>query len=223
MPGYAHGRSRHSSKDRSGDMLVVPANGHHHLRQDEEMSDYITVRGFVATEVRTSTTTGGVATASFRLASTTRRYDKESGTWMDGQTNWFNVQGYRQLAGNLGCSVRKGQPVIVIGKLKLRSWERDGRTYHATEIDADSVGHDLQWGSANYIRNASRPVLSLVEQEGTDDAGSAPGADHPFDAPEESDGDHPDSDAVDTLTVEEQDGEISSLDVNTGELTGMPA
>jgi single-strand DNA-binding protein len=204
-------------------MLVVPANGHNHLRQDEEMSDYITVRGFVATDVKTSTTTGGVATASFRLASTTRRYIKESGTWADGQTNWFNVQGYRQLAGNLACSVRKGQPVIVIGKLKLRSWERDGRTYHATEIDADAVGHDLQWGSANYIRNATKPVLSLVEQDGTDDAGSVPGADRPFDAPEESEGGPGDFDETETLTVEERDGALSSLDANTGELTAAPA
>lgn len=204
-------------------MLVMSANGHNDLRQDEEMSDYITVRGFVATEVRTSTTTGGVATASFRLASTTRRYDKESATWMDGQTNWFNIQGYRQLAGNIACSVRKGQPVIVIGKLKLRSWERDGRTYHSTEIDADSVGHDLQWGSANYIRNATRPVLSLAEHAGTDDAGTPPGAEHPFDVPDESDEDRGEHDPADTLTVEEQDGVLSSLDVNTGELTGMSA
>lgn len=187
------------------------------------MSDYITVRGFVATDVKTSTTTGGVATASFRLASTTRRYIKESGTWVDGQTNWFNVQGYRQLAGNLACSVRKGQPVVVIGKLKLRSWERDGRIFHATEIDADTVGHDLQWGSANYIRNATRPVLSLVDQDGTDDAGSAPGADPTFDGSEENGGDPGDFGPTETLTVEDSDGVLSSLDVNTGELTGTPA
>lgn len=186
------------------------------------MSDFITVRGFVATDVKTSTTTGGVPTASFRLASTTRRFIKETGTWADGQTNWFNVQGYRQLAGNLACSVRKGQPVIVIGKLKLRSWERDGRTYHATEIDADAVGHDLQWGSANYIRNATRPVLSLADQEGADDAGPVPATDHTFEGADENDGD-PGDFGVETLTVEERDGALSSLDTNTGELTAAPA
>lgn len=186
------------------------------------MSDFITVRGFVATDVKTSTTTGGVPTASFRLASTTRRFIKETGTWADGQTNWFHVQGYRQLAGNIACSVRKGQPVIVIGKLKLRSWERDGRTYHSTEIDADAVGHDLQWGSANYVRNATRPVLSLADQEGTDDAGPAPVVDHTFEIADENDGD-PGDFGAETLTVEERDGALSSLDTTTGELTAAPA
>ena len=75
------------------------------------MSDNITVRGFVASEIRSSTTPGGVATASFRFGATERRYDRGSSTWVDGNTNWFTVQGYRQLAGNIGCSIKKGQRV----------------------------------------------------------------------------------------------------------------
>ncbi len=50
--------------------------GHDNSRQDTEMTDNITVRGFVASEIRSSTTPGGVATASFRLGSTDRRYDR---------------------------------------------------------------------------------------------------------------------------------------------------
>ena len=94
------------------------------------MTDNITVRGFVASEIRSSTTPGGVATASFRLGSTDRRYDRASSTWVDGNTNWFTVQGYRQLAGNMGCSIKKGQRVIIVGRLKMRSWEKEGRIYH---------------------------------------------------------------------------------------------
>ncbi len=119
------------------------------------MTDNITVRGFVATEIKSSTTPGGVPTANFRMGATERRFDRKSDTWIDGNTNWFTVQGYRQLAGNMGCSIKKGQRVIVVGKLKLRSWEKDGRIHHAVEIDAESVGHDLMWGSANFIRTAS--------------------------------------------------------------------
>ena len=128
------------------------------------MSDNITVRGFVATEIRSSTTPGGVATASFRLGATDRRYDRATSTWVDGNTNWFTVQGYRQLAGNLGCSVKKGQRVIVVGRLKMRSWERDGRIYHAAEIDAESVGHALPTRSK---RAADGPVDPPVVEPGT--------------------------------------------------------
>lgn len=119
------------------------------------MSDSITVRGFVATETRTSTTTGGVPTASFRLGVTERRFDRGTSTWVDGNTNWFTVQCYRQLAGNIGCSVKKGQRVIVVGRLRMRSWEKDGRVHHVAEIDAESLGHDLMWGSANFTRNVA--------------------------------------------------------------------
>lgn len=122
------------------------------------MNDIITVRGFVATEPKSSTTPGGTGTASFRLGSTERRFDRANDAWVDGNTNWFSVQAFRHLAGNIGCSVKKGQRVIVVGKLKLRQWEHDGKIYHVAEIVAESVGHDLMWGSANFIRTSSSTI-----------------------------------------------------------------
>ena len=135
------------------------------------MNDIITVRGFVATEPKSSTTPGGTGTASFRLGSTERRFDRSNDVWVDGNTNWFSVQAFRHLAGNIGCSVKKGQRVIVVGKLRLRQWEHDGRIYHVAEIVAESVGHDLMWGSANFIRTTgsnspqTMPAAPEVEPE----------------------------------------------------------
>ncbi len=139
------------------------------------MSDNITVRGFVATDIKSSTTPGGVGTASFRMGSTERRFDRSSNTWVDGTTNWFTVQGYRQLAGNLGCSIRKGQRVIVVGRLKMRSWEKDGRIYHVAEIDAESVGHDLMWGSANFTRTAGTGSHPAEQPAGVQQGDGQPG------------------------------------------------
>lgn len=139
------------------------------------MSDNITVRGFVATDIKSSTTPGGVGTASFRMGSTERRFDRSSNTWVDGTTNWFTVQGYRQLAGNLGCSIRKGQRVIVVGRLKMRSWEKDGRIYHVAEIDAESVGHDLMWGSANFTRTAGNGSHPAEQPAGGPQGDGQPG------------------------------------------------
>ena len=183
------------------------------------MSDTITIRGFVATEIKSSTTPGGVATASFRIGSTSRRYDKESGTWADGHTNWFTVQGYRQLAGSMGCSIRKGQPVIVVGKLKIRTWEKEGRVFHSSIIDADAVGHDLTWGSANFIRSSAKPILSLVEQEPGFDGDPRTGADGTFDEPEESEEDQADGGDPAAAFVEDTNGDMAALDMETGELT----
>lgn len=117
------------------------------------MSDTITVRGFVATDPRTNTTNGGDIVSSFRLAVTERRYDRDASAWIDGHTNWFTVVGFRQLASNMCGSLKKGNRVIVVGKLRLKQWEKDGRVYHSAEVEAESVGHDLYWGSAKFARN----------------------------------------------------------------------
>lgn len=200
------------------------------------MSDNLTVRGFVASEIRSSTTPGGVATASFRLGATARRYDRASSTWVDGNTNWFTVQGYRQLAGNMGCSVKKGQRVIVVGRLKMRSWEKDGRVYHDVEIDAESVGHDLMWGSANFTRSAgagTQPAAGTAAQgafgagngDGDGPQAQGPGddgADADADADVDRDGfrDGDGDGEQHTTFINDASGEEEEVDQETGELKG---
>lgn len=191
------------------------------------MTDNITVRGFVASEIRSSTTPGGVATASFRLGSTDRRYDRASGTWVDGNTNWFTVQGYRQLAGNMGCSIKKGQRVIIVGRLKMRSWEKEGRIYHAAEIDAESVGHDLMWGSANFTRTAANTPQSAAAAAADDvTGGHSPDSDPSgrSDPAGEGEADDEDHDAAESgVFIDDASGETLQLDSETGELTGAAA
>ena len=191
------------------------------------MSDNITVRGFVATEIKSSTTPGGVATASFRLGSTDRRYDRAKDAWVDGNTNWFTVQGYRQLAGNIGCSIKKGQRVIVMGRLKMRSWENDGRIYHVAEIAAESVGHDLMWGSANFIRTATNGPQDAAGQSGSSAAFPDDSRDesHADDQAHEGHSDDSDGDGSGSRTVfiNDVNGEAEELDEETGELKGAAA
>jgi single-strand DNA-binding protein len=119
------------------------------------MTEYITVRGVVGTEVEAGLTNGGTQTANFRLASSERRLEKDQ--WVDKSTNWYRVEAYRYLAQNIVHSLKKGDRVIVTGKLRLRQWVReDGHQVTSPEIDAESIGHDLKWGTAKYARNVSR-------------------------------------------------------------------
>lgn len=132
------------------------------------MSDTITVRGYVATEVRSTTADSGLAIANFRMCTTDRRYDRDTGTWVDGQTNWYSVSLFRQLATNSAFSVHKGDRVIVTGRLKVRQWAlEDGRSGTSVDIDAESVGHDLMWGTANYRRNVQDRAASTAVGEET--------------------------------------------------------
>ncbi|WP_434994066.1 single-stranded DNA-binding protein [Arthrobacter sp. Ld5] len=117
------------------------------------MTDIITVRGYVATDVRLTSAQSGLAVAGFRMCSTDRRFDKEANAWVDGHTNWYSVSMFRQLATNAGASLKKGDRVIVTGRLKVRPWiNADGRTGTSVDIDADTAGHDLMWGTANFRR-----------------------------------------------------------------------
>lgn len=116
------------------------------------MNDLLTVRGFVASEVRTNLTEQGWPVATFRLGSTERRYDRVNAQWVDAGTNWYTVSMFRGLAQNASCSVSKGERVIVTGKLKLRQWANGERRGVAPEIDAEAVGHDLVWGTARFKR-----------------------------------------------------------------------
>ncbi|MBT2513596.1 single-stranded DNA-binding protein [Arthrobacter sp. ISL-30] len=184
------------------------------------MSDIITVRGFVASEIRSSTTPGGTSTASFRLGSTERRFDRNTSTWVDGNTNWFTIQSFRHLAGHVACSLKKGQRVIVVGKLKLRQWEHEGKIYHVAEIDAESIGHDLMWGTANFTRmsgtsapQANQPGDAALSNPWTSPEGSeAP--------PEDEAGEPP---ATIEVLPEEGDGEALLVDTETGELVSAVA
>jgi single-strand DNA-binding protein len=132
------------------------------------MSENITVRGYVATELRNNTAKSGLAIASFRMCSTERRLDRESGTWMDGHTNWYTVSLFRQLATNAAVSIKKGDRVVVTGRLRVRPWINDeGKSGTSVEIDADTAGHDLMWGTANFRRTtADRSASDSPESAG---------------------------------------------------------
>jgi single-strand DNA-binding protein len=145
---------------------------------DLTVSDIITLTGIVGTEPRAVTTAEGLAITSFRLASTQRRFDKSQEKWVDGETNWYSIATFRQLATNAAVSVKKGERVLVTGRLRIREWENSGKTGTNIEIEADSLGHDLSWGTANFSRGAgaapSETAASAVDASATDTAAAFP-------------------------------------------------
>ena len=108
--------------------------------------------GNVATELRPSSSASGVDVASFRIASTARRFDRSAGSWVDTHTNYATVVCWRALARHVLASLHKGQPVVVTGKLHLKSWEKDGRSGLTAEIEAVAVGHDLSRGTSVFTK-----------------------------------------------------------------------
>ena len=116
------------------------------------MSEQITVSGLVATTPRHLVTQDGLPITSFRLAASHRKFDRAQNKWVDGDTNWFTITAFRQLAINAAGSVNKGDRVVVSGKLKVRDWDNGERAGTSVEIEVDALGHDLNWGSSVFTR-----------------------------------------------------------------------
>ncbi|MCS5498207.1 single-stranded DNA-binding protein [Cnuibacter physcomitrellae] len=116
------------------------------------MSETITVTGIAATAPRHILTEAGLDIVSFRLASTQRRYDPDAQKWVDGDTNWYTVTGFRRLAVGVTGSIRRGEHVIVTGRIRVRDWETEDRRGTSVEIEADAIGHDLTWGTTVYTK-----------------------------------------------------------------------
>lgn len=116
------------------------------------MSELITVAGLVATTPRHLVTQDGLPITSFRLAASHRRFDRSQNKWVDGETNWFTVTSFRQLAINTAGSVSRGDRVLISGKLRVRDWDNGERAGTSVEVEADNIGHDLCWGSSVFTR-----------------------------------------------------------------------
>lgn len=119
------------------------------------MSDTIVLTGIVATPPRHIVTSEQLPITSFRLASTQRRFDRAQQRWVDGETNWYTVTSFRQLASNAATSVAKGDRVVVSGRLRIREWDTGERKGTNVDVEADVIGHDLAWGTSAYTRTMS--------------------------------------------------------------------
>ena len=112
----------------------------------------ITIEGLVATTPRHIVTQDNLPITSFRMASSTRRFDTVTNRWTDGDVNWFTVTAFRTLALNASQSVNKGDRIIITGKLRIRDWDNGERAGTSVEVEATSIGHDLSWGTSTFTR-----------------------------------------------------------------------
>jgi single-strand DNA-binding protein len=86
------------------------------------------------------------------MAASHRKFDRTLNKWVDGDTNWYTVTAFKQLAINIAGAVAKGERIIVTGKLRVRDWDNGERAGTSVEIEATSVGHDLNWGTSVFTR-----------------------------------------------------------------------
>lgn len=120
----------------------------------------------------------------FRLVTNRRRYDDKTGQWVDAGTNYFTVKAWRGLADSVQHSLRKGEPVVVVGRLDLQTWRDDkGQDRLDATIHADSIGHDLSRGTAVFTSSGGAPMDKRSEPAARELESWAPADGEPVDLP----------------------------------------
>lgn len=113
----------------------------------------ITVIGNLVADPELRFTSTGQAVVNFRVASTPRYFDKQSNEWKDGEALFLSCNAWRQYAENVSESLTKGMRVIVVGRLKQRSWEtKEGERRTVLEVEVDEVGPALRSATAKVSR-----------------------------------------------------------------------
>ncbi|WP_061960598.1 single-stranded DNA-binding protein [Demequina flava] len=158
----------------------------------------ITVTGWVATTPAFVVRKDGQPTdmCTFRVAQTPRRFDRDSGSWVDKKTEWFDIRVRGKAAVFVEKSVHKGEPVIVAGRLQTDEWAtQSGGARFALQVNASAIGHDLSRGIATF----KRAIVENGEIEMLPGKPSEPG---------------PEGEAGGDATAEGTDAEIDGSDVD---------
>lgn len=96
----------------------------------------------------------GTSWTTMRIAVNYRRGD-DSGQNTE-ETTYFSVKVFRRMAENVAESLRKGDEVVVSGRLSVNTWQsREGQERTDLQIMADTVGVSLRSATASVTRNSA--------------------------------------------------------------------
>ena len=104
----------------------------------------------------------GATVANFTIASSESYKDKTTGEKKE-ITEWHNIVLWRGLAEISQKYLHKGDMVYIEGKLRTRSWEKEGVTRYTTEIVADNMTMLSTKGSSNSGSGGYSPVETAAD------------------------------------------------------------
>lgn len=122
-------------------------------------------------------TAGGQAVASFTVVCSSRKLNRETDKWEDGDPTFLRCTAWRQMAENIAEGLKKGDRVMVQGILKQRSYDtREGEKRTVLEVTADDVGPSFKWkgGSVDRVQRESAGQQARQSPANDDPWGSPP-------------------------------------------------
>ncbi|GAB2558454.1 single-stranded DNA-binding protein [Leucobacter ruminantium] len=117
----------------------------------------ITVVGNLVADPEPRVSQAGKPWVTFRIASTPRVRDRQTGDWSDGEPLWLGCRAYGEYADNIAASLTKGMRVIVQGRLTQRSYtDNQGQQRTSLDLEVEEVGPSLRFATAQVTRGQGR-------------------------------------------------------------------
>lgn len=117
----------------------------------------ITVVGNLVADPEPRVSQAGKSWVTFRIASTPRVRDRQSGDWSDGEALWLGCRAYGEYADNIAATLTKGMRVIVQGRLTQRSYtDNQGQQRTSLDLEVEEVGPSLRFATAQVTRGQAR-------------------------------------------------------------------
>lgn len=128
------------------------------------MDNTVSVAGNITRDPEVRYSPAGTALLRMSVAVNRRFTERATGVQRD-ETSFFDVEGFGQLAENVGESIRKGDRVTVTGRLRQQTWQdpATGENKYRVVIVADDVACSLRFATATVARNERRPAVSAVQ------------------------------------------------------------
>lgn len=113
----------------------------------------MTVVGNLTSDPEVRYTQDGTTVANFTVASTPRTFDRATNDWKDGEALFLRCSAWKELGSNVANSIFKGSRVIVVGKLKQRSYTtKEGEKRVSWELEVDEIGPSLKYGTSKFTK-----------------------------------------------------------------------
>ena len=116
----------------------------------------VTITGTLVADPELKWFDSGACVANFTLAANARRYDRERGEWVDGDTTFLRCSIWRRDAEHVVESLSQGDRVVASGVLKQNKWENEhGEKRSTFELAVTEIGPSLKFATAT-ITKANR-------------------------------------------------------------------
>lgn len=102
-------------------------------------------------------TNSGRPVTSLRIASSERVRDEDTGQWRDGETVFFDVEAWGQLAENICEHLQKGDRIVAEGRWRSNTWEdKDGQMRERILLNARDLGPSMMFRGARPVRKGDK-------------------------------------------------------------------